>query len=167
MAGPIKKVLDAAGKKIARTNMPTSFTALLEGKNIVGLEIAIRKLATKDELTKSEFTMLRKLRGKLKEVETEQSSEVPPKSDRPKNKKQPSKPDMSMAMKDGGMPMVKKDGKKIPAFAADGVGKMMKGGMAKKKPAAKKMMAGGMAKPKAKASGYMYGGMAKKPKAKK
>ncbi len=31
------------------------------------------------------------------------------------------------------MPMVKKNGKKVPAFAADGVGKMMKGGMAKKK----------------------------------
>ena len=88
--------------------------------------------------------------------------------------------------KDGGMPMVMKDGKKVPAYAADGVGKMnkggmamkkpakkmMAGGMAKKKPAAKKMMAGGMAKKKmmgggmAKSTGYMYGGMAKK-KAKK
>ena len=86
----------------------------------------------------------------------------------------------------GGMPMVMKDGKKVPEFAADGVGKMnkggmamkkpakkmMAGGMAKKKPAAKKMMAGGMAKKKmmgggmAKSTGYMYGGMAKK-KAKK
>ena len=55
----------------------------------------------------------------------------------------------------GGMPMVMKNGKKVPAFAADGVGKMMKGGMAKKKPTAKK-----------KATAYMYGGMAKK-KAKK
>ena len=62
-------------------------------------------------------------------------------------------------LKDGGMPMVMKDGKKVPAYAADGVGKMNKGGMAKKK-----MMAGGMAK---KSTGYMYGGMAKKPKAKK
>ena len=60
----------------------------------------------------------------------------------------------------GGMPMVMKGGKKVPAFAADGVGKMNMGGMAakKKKPAAKKMMAGGMTKK----SGYMYGGMAKK-----
>ena len=57
--------------------------------------------------------------------------------------------------KDGGMPMVMKNGKKVPSFAADGVGKMMKGGMAKKKPTAKK-----------KATAYMYGGMAKK-KAKK
>jgi hypothetical protein len=32
---------------------------------------------------------------------------------------------------DGGMPMVMKDGKKVPSFAADGVGKMKKGGMAK------------------------------------
>ena len=76
----------------------------------------------------------------------------------------------------GGMPMVMKGGKKVPAFAADGKGKMNMGGMAaKKKPAAKKMMAGGMAAKKkspvakkmmgggmAKKSGYMYGGMAKK-----
>ena len=73
--------------------------------------------------------------------------------------------------KDGGMPMVMKDGKKVPAYAADGVGKMNKGGMAKKKPAAKKMMEGGMAKKKMMGggmakTGYMYGGMAKK-KAKK
>ena len=47
----------------------------------------------------------------------------------------------SMKMADGGMPMVEKDGKKIPAFAADGKGKMAKGGMAKKK-----MMGGGMTK---------------------
>ena len=59
------------------------------------------------------------------------------------------------------MPMTMKNGKKVPAYAADGVGKMNKGGMAKKKPATK-MMAGGMAKKKAGA--YMYGGMAKKKK---
>ena len=53
------------------------------------------------------------------------------------------------------------NGKKVPAFAADGKGKMNKGGMAKKKPAAK-MMHGGMAKKKTGA--YMYGGMAKKKK---
>ena len=35
-----------------------------------------------------------------------------------------------MKMNTGGMPMVEKDGKKVPAFAADGVGKMKKGGMA-------------------------------------
>jgi hypothetical protein len=33
---------------------------------------------------------------------------------------------------DGGMPMVMKDGKKVPSFAADNVGKMAKGGMAHK-----------------------------------
>ena len=62
----------------------------------------------------------------------------------------------------GKKPMVMKAGKKVPAYAADGVGKMNMGGMtaAKKKPAVKKMMAGGMAKK----SGYMYGGMAKKKK---
>jgi hypothetical protein len=35
-------------------------------------------------------------------------------------------------MATGGMPMVKKDGMNVPAFAADGVGKMAKGGMAAK-----------------------------------
>ena len=38
---------------------------------------------------------------------------------------------MMKKMASGGMPMVMKDGKKIPAFAADGEGKMAKGGMAK------------------------------------
>jgi len=35
-----------------------------------------------------------------------------------------------MKMNEGGLPMVEKDGKKVPAFAADGKGKMAKGGMA-------------------------------------
>ena len=61
----------------------------------------------------------------------------------------------------GGMPMTMKAGKKVPSFAADGVGKMNMGGMAKKKPAAK-MMAGGMAKKKP--SMYNKGGAAKKKK---
>ena len=47
---------------------------------------------------------------------------------------------MMKKMASGGMPMVMKDGKKIPAFAADGEGKMKKGGMAK----TKKMAGGGM-----------------------
>ena len=41
-------------------------------------------------------------------------------------------------MAGGGMPMVMKDGQKVPAFAADGKGKMAHGGMTKK------MMGGGM-----------------------
>ena len=49
-------------------------------------------------------------------------------------------------MASGGMPMVMKDGKKVPAFAADGEGKMKKGGMTK----AKKMNMGG--------TGYAKGG---------
>ena len=45
-------------------------------------------------------------------------------------------------MKAGGkMPMVKKDGKMVPAFAADGKGKMMGGGKVKMSP--KGMSAGG------------------------
>jgi hypothetical protein len=45
---------------------------------------------------------------------------------------------------DGGMPMVMKDGKKVPSFAADGQGKMKKGGMAMKK-----MSSGGSASSRA------------------
>jgi hypothetical protein len=45
----------------------------------------------------------------------------------------------SMGMKKGGMPMVMKDGKKVPAFAADNKGKMKAGGKVKK------MNMGGMA----------------------
>lgn len=37
----------------------------------------------------------------------------------------------------GGMPMTMKDGKKVPTFAADGVGKMKSGGMATKMGAVK------------------------------
>ena len=54
----------------------------------------------------------------------------------------------------GGMPMVKKDGKMVPSFAADGVGKMKAGGaagMMKPKMAA----GGGMMKAKMAASGGM------------
>ena len=90
------------------------------------------------------------------------SEKKPPKPEKNKGGPVTKKPKGAYAA--GGMPMVMKGGKKVPAFAADGKGKMNKGGMAvaKKKPAAKKMMAGGMTKK----SGYMYGGMAKK-KAKK
>lgn len=60
-----------------------------------------------------------------------------------------------VAMKSGGkMPMVKKNGKSVPAFAADGVGKMKKGGPMKKKGYAK----GGAMKKK----GYAKGGVTKK-----
>jgi len=37
-------------------------------------------------------------------------------------------PARGQMMAKGGMPMVMKDGKKMPAFAADGKGKMAKGG---------------------------------------
>jgi len=39
---------------------------------------------------------------------------------------------MKQKMAKGGMPMTEKNGKKVPAFAADGKGKMMYGGMSKK-----------------------------------
>jgi hypothetical protein len=63
-------------------------------------------------------------------------------------KKSTDKPAKKMAMggyAEGGMPMVMKDGKKVPSFAADGKGKMAKGGMAK----TKKMASGGSASSRA------------------
>jgi hypothetical protein len=44
---------------------------------------------------------------------------------------------MAKGYASGGMPMAMKDGKKVPAFAADGVGKMKSGGMATKMGAVK------------------------------
>jgi hypothetical protein len=58
----------------------------------------------------------------------------------------------------GKMPMVEKDGKKVPAFAADGKGKMAAGGMAKK---TKGYAKGGAMK---KTKGYAKGGAMKKTK---
>ena len=59
----------------------------------------------------------------------------------------------------GGLKMVKnKDGKMVPHYAADGVGKMNKGGMTKKKPdmMGVGMYGGGMTKKK---KGYAKGGV--------
>ena len=69
---------------------------------------------------------------------------------------------MSGYNKGGSMPMVMKDGKKVPAYAADGVGKMNMGGMAsnnmmKKKPMGMNKKA--MAKPGV--MSYNLGGMVK------
>ena len=56
---------------------------------------------------------------------------------------------LAKKMAEGGMPMVEKDGKKVPAFAADGKGKMAKGGMATK------MAKGGGIESKGKTKGKM------------
>jgi hypothetical protein len=49
----------------------------------------------------------------------------------PKSMIKHEKAEMGMKMASGGMPMVMKDGKKVPSFAADGQGKMKNGGMTK------------------------------------
>ena len=95
-------------KSIARTKSPTSFTAELEGKSLSQISISIRKLNSKGSLTSDEKAMLKALVAKEKQLRVKQAKEVPPKSDRPKNKKQPSKPDMSMAMNKGGYTKGKK-----------------------------------------------------------
>jgi hypothetical protein len=56
----------------------------------------------------------------------------------------------------GGMPMVMKDGEKVPAFAADGKGKMKHGGMAMKK-----MASGGLAGGHKAADGVAHKGKTK------
>jgi len=68
-----------------------------------------------------------------------------------------------MKMAEGGMPMVMKDGKKVPAFAADGVGKMAMGGkahsdMAKDKSMMKKVAASAVKGHEKKLHGMARGG---------
>jgi hypothetical protein len=65
-----------------------------------------------------------------------------------------------MKMADGGMPMVMKDGKKVPAFAADGKGAMKHGG------SVKKMNMGGMAYAKGGSASSRADGIAIKGKTK-
>ena len=65
-----------------------------------------------------------------------------------------------MKMADGGMPMVMKDGKKVPAFAADGKGAMKHGG------SVKKMNMGGMAYAKGGSASSRADGIATKGKTK-
>ena len=67
-----------------------------------------------------------------------------------------------------GMPMVKKGGKMVPEFAADGVGKMAKGGMAKLTKAEKpsKMGKVATAKPKMGSASKRADGVATKGKTK-
>jgi hypothetical protein len=138
-----------------------SATAALEGESLTKMGIAITALKRKDKLTKEEKTMLAKLIAKRKALRTKQAKEAPRAKSppRPRGTKQPYKPESPFNK--GGMPMVKKDGKSIPAFAADGVGKMMKGGMAKKKKAASNYAYGGMAKAKPRTGNtdYRMGGM--------
>ena len=104
-----------------------SHTAALEGESLTKMGIAITALKRKDKLTKEEKTMLAKLISKRKALRTKQASEGPRAKSppRPKEARQPSKPDMSMAMKKGGMPMAKKKTMST-AYAY--------GGMAKAKP---------------------------------
>jgi hypothetical protein len=89
-------------KTIARTKSPTSYTAMTEGKSLAQLSIAIRKLEAKDSLSADEKGMLSALMKAKKNIEKKQASEVPPSAVRPKGKRAPSKPDMSMAMNKGG-----------------------------------------------------------------
>mgnify|MGYP000660377162 CR=1 FL=1 len=156
-------------------------------KDIASMKAALRKSRTETEKEKLK-ARIEKAMAKLAAAELKAEKNKPIDKRVPGVKKSLRPKTRPNNLKDGGMPMVMKDGKKVPAYAADGIGKMNKGGMAmkkkpttkmmaggmaaKKKPAAKKMMAGGMAKKKMMAGGmtksnYMYGGMAKKPKAKK
>jgi len=171
-------------KGIVVGGTPVVATAAIK---IADLKSDLKKAKTAEEKAKLQ-TRIEKEVAKVKAAELKAEKNKPVDERVPGVKKSLRPKTRPNNLKDGGMPMVMKDGKKVPAYAADGIGKMNKGGMAmkkkpttkmmaggmaaKKKPAAKKMMAGGMAKKKMMAGGmtksnYMYGGMAKKPKAKK
>ena len=127
-----------------------SYTSKSRGEGITKAGIDLRA----GKITKAQHDKI------VKEIERLNAKEAPRRAgDGPKRKKQPYKPESPFNK--GGMPMVKKDGKSIPAFAADGVGKMMKGGMAKKKKAASNYAYGGMAKAKPRTGNtdYRMGGM--------
>ena len=127
-------------------------------KDIASMKAALRKARTETEEEKLK-ARIEKAMTKLAAAELKAEKNKPIDKRIPGVKKSLRPKLRPKNLKDGGMPMVMKDGKSVPAYAADGVGKMNKGGMTMKKPA-KKMMAGGMTKK----SGYMYGGMAKKKK---
>jgi len=77
-------------------------------------------------------------------------SEMPSKMGKPVMKKgMDTAKDGMKKMAGGGMPMVMKDGQKVPAFAADGKGKMAHGGMTHK------MAKGGGVEAKGKTKGKM------------
>jgi len=77
-------------------------------------------------------------------------SEMPSKMGKPVMKKgMDTATDGMKKMAGGGMPMVMKDGQKVPAFAADGKGKMAHGGMTHK------MAKGGGVEAKGKTKGKM------------
>ena len=172
-------------KGIVVGGTPVVATAAIK---IADLKSDLKKAKTAEEKAKLQ-TRIEKEVAKVKAAELKAEKNKPIDKRVPGVKKSLRPKTRPNNLKDGGMPMVMKDGKKVPAYAADGVGKMNKGGMAmkkkpttkmmaggmaaKKKPATKKMMAGGMAAKKKMMAGgmtksnYMYGGMAKKPKAKK
>ena len=75
-----------------------------------------------------------------------------------------------MKMAGGGMPMVEKNGQSVPAFAADGKGKMAKGGMAhsdvaKDKPMMTKVAAKAVKGHEKRLHGMAKGGLSSRHKA--
>jgi|5_EtaG_2_1085323.scaffolds.fasta_scaffold14188_8 hypothetical protein len=128
-----------------------AYTSLSRGKAITKAGIDLRA----GKITKAQHDKI------VKEINRLNAKEAPRRAgDGPKRKKQPYKP--KSPFNKGGMPMVMKDGKKVPAFAADGIGKMMQGGMAKKnKKATPGYAYGGMttSKPRTGNTDYRMGGM--------
>lgn len=91
----------------------------------------------KNELFKEGGTMATKMNpgfmAMMAKKKVGAKSEMPSKMGKPTMKKgMDTAKDGMKKMAGGGMPMVMKDGQKVPEFAADGKGKMAHGGMAKK-----------------------------------
>ncbi len=92
---------------------------------------------------------------RIKKLNQKKKMPLPKSKPRHANPKHPMNTEKTKSMAGGGkLKMVEKGGKKVPFFAADGVGKMKKGGATKKKGMAK----GGAMKKK----GYAKGGAIKK-----
>ena len=147
-----KKALDAYENKV--NDMPAGNSKTMLKKMIKAKRDAFEKMQAREK-DMAVIKSATAARAKKMKDKVTLSRFDPKKEDKDLNRGGLAKKKKDSMYNKGGMPMVMKNGKKVPAFAADGVGKMMKGGMAKKKPTAKK-----------KTTAYMYGGMVKK-KAKK
>ena len=140
-----KRSLDAYENKV--NDMPAGNIKTMLKKMIKAKRDAFEKMQAREKDTVVIKSTIAARAKKMKD-KVSLSRFDPKKADKDLNRGGLAKKKKGSMYNKGGMPMVKKDGKSIPAFAADGVGKMMAGGMAKNTTA------------------YMYGGMAKK-KAKK
>jgi hypothetical protein len=135
-----KRFMDAAAHNPAfakQAGVPVSvakdFSAASKGVKFGGPKTRPDLQKVNEPKTRQGKTELFSKGGYMKESKAMMQKEVGfmKKAGAPKSMIKHEKAEMGMKMASGGMPMVMKDGKKVPSFAADGQGKMKNGGMTK------------------------------------